>query len=202
MAHRPRGARPHDRAERMKHSAPVPSAHGGSPGQESSRAKATAARISFRAGPGNLPRRRSSLTRGSDEIPCTLATDASRRKLIEGSTTSYWLPRYCVVSGTKMTSALGASSSCLDTMTTGLVLAAIPRSASQTSPGYRLIQKVKDFLFDCAGPQELEGACICEIHDLGHQGFHPSRNRGLPLIELVRELLNQGGHAPRIHWLL
>jgi hypothetical protein len=49
-----------------------------------------------------------------------------------------------------MTRALGESSSCRDTVTTGLVLAAIPRSASQTSPGYGFIQKVKDFLFDGA----------------------------------------------------
>ncbi|MFL6200876.1 MAG: hypothetical protein ACJ76J_17015 [Thermoanaerobaculia bacterium] len=51
-------------------------------------------------------------------------------------------------------------------------MAAIPRSANQTSPGYRFIQKVEDFLFDCAGAQELKGVRIGEIHDLSHKAFH------------------------------
>jgi hypothetical protein len=76
-------------------------------------------------------------------------------------------------------------------MTTGLVLAAIPRSASQTSPGCRFIQKVEDFLLDCAGAHKFKGTRIGEIHDLGQQKFHLSGNLGLPLVELLRELLNE-----------
>ncbi|MFN7920539.1 MAG: hypothetical protein U0Q16_10615 [Bryobacteraceae bacterium] len=55
-------------------------------------------------------------------------------------TTSYLLLLFWLVNGTYKTNARGASESCRDTMTTGRVFAAKPRSANQTSPGWGLIE--------------------------------------------------------------
>jgi hypothetical protein len=52
-------------------------------------------------------------------------------------------------------------------MTTGRVLAASPKSASQTSPGWGLIEQVEDFLFGGAGARHVKDVVIGEFYDLG-----------------------------------
>jgi hypothetical protein len=76
------------------------------------------------------------------------ATDSSFRNGASFNSTSYALPRFCVVSGTEMTSVLGESGSSRERMTTGRTLAARLRSANQTSPGFGFLQHVEDFLLD------------------------------------------------------
>ena len=50
---------------------------------------------------------------------------------------------------------------------TGRVFAASPKSASQTSPGCGLIEKIQDRLLPFSRTQEVEGVLIGEIDDVG-----------------------------------
>jgi hypothetical protein len=51
-------------------------------------------------------------------------------------------------------------------MTTGRVLAASPRSASQISPGWGFIKQVEDLLFGGARARDIEGVVIGELYNL------------------------------------
>jgi hypothetical protein len=77
--------------------------------------------------------------------PWIFAVEISRRNLTRGIVTSYWLPRFSVVKGTASTKARGRSSSSRETISTGLTLAAIPKSARYTSPGLIGIKAFQNF---------------------------------------------------------
>ena len=51
-------------------------------------------------------------------------------------------------------------------MTTGRVLAASPRSASQISPGWGFIEQVEDLLFGGARVRDIKDAVIGELYNL------------------------------------
>src|SRR5882724_5545559 len=80
-------------------------------------ANASASRIWRSVAGGTSPSLRSSRVTISDAMPCTFATLVSRRKGSFGNSTSYLLCRFWVAKGTSITSALGASGSCRDTIT-------------------------------------------------------------------------------------
>jgi len=67
-----------------------------------------------------------------------------------------------------------------DTITTGRVFAAIPRSANQTSPGCGLIEQVENLLFGGARAHQIENVVV----DPGW------RRRGVGAL-LLRELLSR-----------
>ena len=87
------------------------------------------------------------------------------KKRKSGRDTSYGLSLFCVVRGTYNTSARGGLGSSHDTITTGRVFAASPRSANQTSPGCGLIEQVEDLLFGGAGAREIEDIVVREFDD-------------------------------------
>ena len=89
---------------------------------------------------------------------------------------SYRLPRCCVVSGTYVIRARGASGSKLDTMRTGRVLAANPRSASQMSPGLAFIEGIEHFLHDSPRRLQIQGVGIGRFDHVGHDVLHVSRH--------------------------
>jgi len=51
-------------------------------------------------------------------------------------------------------------------MTTGRVLAASPRSASQISPGWGLIEQVEDLLFGGARARDVKDVVVGEFYNL------------------------------------
>ncbi len=51
-------------------------------------------------------------------------------------------------------------------MTTGRVLAASPKSASQISPGWGLIEQVEDLLFGGARTRDIKNVVIGELYNL------------------------------------
>ena len=67
-----------------------------------------------------------------------------------------------------MTSALGASGSERDTITTGRVFPAKPRSASHTSPGLGCIQNVQNFLLTRPGARNVKRVLIRQYDNLVH----------------------------------
>ena len=67
-----------------------------------------------------------------------------------------------------MTSALGASGSERDTITTGRVFPAKSRSARHTSPGRGCIQNIQNFLPAPAGAQNIKRVLIRQSDNLGH----------------------------------
>ena len=76
-------------------------------------------------------------------------------------------------------------------MTTGRVLAASPRSASQISPGWGLIEQVEDLLFGGARARDVEDVVIGEFYDLGDAlpGF--CRRLRLPLAQSSVQFLRK-----------
>src|ERR1035438_1801986 len=115
----------------------------------------------------SLPTLRSRRTFGKDPNPGTLATDSRSRNGSRGSGTSYG-PFLCwVVRGTYKTRDRGGSASWRETMTTGRVLEASPRSASQISPGWGLIEQVQDLLFGGARTGDVKHVVISEVYHLG-----------------------------------
>ena len=64
-------------------------------------------------------------------------------------------------------------------MTTGRVLAASPRSASQISPGWGFIEQVENFLFGGARARDVKDVVIGEFYDLCETLLNacPRRNR-------------------------
>lgn len=121
--------------------------------------------IAARSGSGRVPSRRSNRTRGNAPTPCTFATDSRSRKGRWPRGTSKELPRDCRVIGMWMISVLGASRSSANNTTTGRVLAARPKSASQTSPwrGCMTIKDVEHFLFDLAPRQHVSPLLLLSL---------------------------------------
>ena len=50
-------------------------------------------------------------------------------------------------------------------MVTGRNFAAIPKSASHTSPGLVVIDEVHDFLLDLARPKEIKPVLVSRVND-------------------------------------
>ena len=77
---------------------------------------------------------------------------------------------------------------------TGRVLAASPRSASQISPGWGLIEQVEDLLFGGARSRNIKDVVIGELYDLGDAlpGF--CRRLRLPLTQSSVQFLRQSVH--------
>src|ERR1035438_1105212 len=114
----------------------------------------------------SLPTLRSRRTFGKDPNPGTLATDSRSRNGSRGSGTSYGLFVCWVVRGTYKTRDRGGSGSWRETMTTGRVLAASPRSAGQISPGWGFIEQVEDLLFGGARARDIKDVVIGEFYNL------------------------------------
>ena len=91
-------------------------------------------------------------------------------------------------------SARGGSGSLRETISTGRVFAAIPRSASQTSPGAGLIEKIQDFLLDCPRPHQVQRITVGKCHDLVDQSSDFLGGLGLPLSEFGVQLYSEGIH--------
>jgi hypothetical protein len=68
-------------------------------------------------------------------------------------------------------------------MTTGRVLAASPRSASQTSPGWGFIEQVQDLLFSDARARDIKDVVIGELNHLGDALPGLCRRFRLPLAQ-------------------
>src|SRR5271163_3392485 len=62
----------------------------------------------------------------------------------------------------------GGSASWRETMTTGRVLAASPRSASQISPGRGLIEQVEDLLFGSARARNIKDVVVGEFYNFNN----------------------------------
>ena len=93
-------------------------------------------------------------------MPWAFAHDCPRRNVTACISTSYELPRFCVVKGTYTQRVLGGSGSAQDTIRTGLVFPAMPRSASQTSPGRVFINDVQHFLLDVARTKDIKAVVV------------------------------------------
>ena len=85
----------------------------------------------------------------------------------------------------------------------GRVFAAIPRSASQMSPGCGLIEQVENLLFGGARAHQIESVVVGELDDLRCALSHLSRRFRLPLAQPCVQPLNQyvhGGILPCIQF--
>jgi hypothetical protein len=84
-------------------------------------------------------------------------------------------------------------------MTTGRVLTASPRSASQISPGWGFIKQVEDLLFGGARACEIEDIVIGEFYDLSDALPDLRRRLRLPFAQSSIQFLRQSvhdGHLP------
>src|SRR5438876_549230 len=98
-----------------------------------------------------------------------------------------------------MTNERAACGSSRERMTTGRVLPAKPRSASQTSPAFWFIEDVQNFLFRLPGPRQIERVVIGQLDDLLDAPLDLAGGSWLPLLEfLVQLLCNRRHDAPRI----
>ena len=79
-------------------------------------------------------------------------------------------------------------------MTTGRVLAASPRSASQISPGWGFIEQVEDLLFGGARARDIKDVVIGEFYNLSDALPGLCRRLRLPLAQSSVEFLRQGVH--------
>jgi hypothetical protein len=102
---------------------------------------------------------------------------------------------FCVVRGTYKTSACGGLKSCRDTIATGRVFAASPRSANQTSPGCGLIEQVENLLFSSARADQIQHVLVGEFDDLRHALSHLSGRFRLPLAQPCVQSLHQYIHG-------
>ena len=80
-------------------------------------------------------------------------------------------------------------------MTTGRVLAASPRSASQTSPGWGFIKQVENLLFGGARAGDVQKILIGEVDDFGDALPGLRGGFGLPGAQPSVQLLCQGVHG-------
>jgi hypothetical protein len=142
----------------------------------------------------SLPILRSRRTVGRDPNPWTLATDSRSRNGSRGSGTSYGLFLRGVVRGTYRTRDRGGLGSRRDTMTTGRVFAASPRSANQISPGWWLIEQVKDLLFGGARARDIKDVLIAELYNLSDALSGLCRCLRLPLTQSSVQFFRQGVH--------
>src|SRR5260370_41739778 len=131
---------------------------------------------------------------GMEPSPWTFARDSRSRNGSRGNGTSYELSLFLVVRGTYKTKARGGSGSCLEMTTTGRVLAAIPRSANHTSPGWGLIEQVQNFLFGRTRAHQVENVVVGEIDDFGDALPDLRCSFRLPLPEFRVEFFRQGVH--------
>lgn len=81
-------------------------------------------------------------------------------------------------------------------MTTGRVLAASPRSASQISPGRGFIEQVQDVLFGAARARDVEDVVIGEFYHLGDALSGLCRSLRSPLAQPSVEFFRQCVHGP------
>ncbi len=81
-----------------------------------------------------------------------------------------------------------------DTMTTGRVFAAKPRSASQISPGCRLIKAVQYFLFDRSRTYQVERIMIGSVDDFTYERTNLRGDFRFPLTQLCIQLLDNRIH--------
>ena len=70
-----------------------------------------------------------------------------------------------------------------ETVTTGRVLAASPRSASQISPGWGFIEQVEDLLFGGARARYIKDVVISELYYFGDALPGLCRRLRLPLAQ-------------------
>ena len=94
-------------------------------------------------------------------------------------------------------------------MSTGRVLAANPRSASQISPGLAFIQRIEHFLYDGSKRLQVQGVGVGQLDHVGNDLLHLSRHLGPPGGKLFIEFLGELYHkrtvacfsSPRKVWL-
>jgi len=79
-------------------------------------------------------------------------------------------------------------------MTTGRVLAASPRSASQISPGWGLIEQVEDLLFGGARARDIKEILIGELYHFHDALPGLSRRFRLPFAQSSVKFLRQRVH--------
>jgi hypothetical protein len=96
----------------------------------------------------------------------------------------------------------GGSGCSRETMTTGRVLAASPRSASQMSPGWGFIEQVEDLLFGGTRTREIKDVVVGELYDLGDALPGLRRRLRLPLAQSRVQLFRQGVHVGLLLLLL
>ena len=99
-----------------------------------------------------------------------------------------------MVRGTYKTRDRGGLESWWETMTTGRVLAASPRSASQISPDRGFIEQVEDLLFGGARARDIKEILIGELYRLHDALPGLCRRIRLPLAQSLVQLLRQGVH--------
>src|SRR5688500_10065661 len=97
-----------------------------------------------------------------------------------------------------MISARGGSGSKRETIRTGLVLAARPKSASQTSPGLGFIQYVEDFLFAFARAHYVESIRVSPHDNVVYQALDVCSFCGIPVLETLVQFLGHRRHARNI----
>jgi hypothetical protein len=93
-----------------------------------------------------------------------------------------------------MISVLGASGSNRETITTGRVFAARPRSANQISPGRGFIQEVQNFLFAGPGTQQIERVLIRQSNNFAYAFTHLVGRLRPPLMQFGVQRFKQGFH--------
>src|SRR5580658_5277247 len=93
-----------------------------------------------------------------------------------------------------MISVLGASGSNRETMTTGGVFAAKPRSASQISPGRGSIQDVQNVLLAGPGTQQIERVLIRQSNNFAHAFAYLIGRLRPPLMQSGVQRFKQGFH--------
>src|ERR1700679_292440 len=93
-----------------------------------------------------------------------------------------------------MISALAAFGTERETITTGRVFAAKPRSASQISPGRGFIQHVQNVLLARPGAQQIERILIRQSDNLGYAFTYLVRCLRVPLMQSGVQRFKQGFH--------
>jgi hypothetical protein len=127
-------------------------------------------------------------------MPGTLATGGAFRNPSFGMATSYLLSLFWVVNGTKMISVLAASGSNRETITTGGIFVARPRSASQISPWRGFIQDVQNVLFAGPGMQQIERVLIRQSNNFAHAFTYLIGRLRLPFMQSGVQRFKQGFH--------
>ena len=94
-----------------------------------------------------------------------------------------------------MARARGGFSSLRDTMTTGRVLATMPRSASQTSPRSGFIDDIQYVLFDDAGAGDIENIEVGEFDEFEYALANAIGGVGRPGLEFGLEFLKDEFHC-------
>lgn len=91
----------------------------------------------------------------------------------------------------------GRAGSSRETMTTGLTLAASPKSASQTSSSFGFIDPIQDFLLDVARSGHIEEIAIGKFNHLGDPLAGLLDDSGLPSLQATIQNLCQDIHGLR-----